>query len=90
MQILVISDIHANLAAFEAVLADASGKWEQIWCLGDVIGYGPNPNECVALLRKHNHICLTGNHDWAALGKLDIKDFNPEAITSRTLEPAVS
>lgn len=79
MRILVISDIHANLVAFETVLADAAGKWDKIYCLGDVIGYGPNPNECVELLREHEHICLTGNHDWAALGKLDIKDFNPEA-----------
>lgn len=82
MRILVISDIHANLPAFETVLADAHGRWDRIWCLGDVIGYGPNPNECVALLREHDPVCLTGNHDWAALGKLDISDFNPEASTA--------
>jgi len=76
MQVLIISDIHANLAAFKAVLADAEGQWEQIWCLGDIIGYGPNPNECVSLLREQNHISLSGNHDWAALGKLDISSFN--------------
>jgi diadenosine tetraphosphatase ApaH/serine/threonine PP2A family protein phosphatase len=79
MRILVISDIHANLVALETVLADAGGAWEQIWCLGDLIGYGPRPNECVALLRTHNHISLSGNHDWAALGKLDVSEFNPEA-----------
>ncbi len=79
MRVLVISDIHANLAAFEAVLADAKDKWDIIWCLGDLIGYGPNPNECVALLREHNHISLSGNHDWAVLGKLDIATFNHEA-----------
>ena len=79
MRVLVISDIHANLAAFEAVLQDAKGKWDQIWCLGDVIGYGPDPNECVALLREQNHISLSGNHDWAVLGKMDITIFNPEA-----------
>jgi predicted phosphodiesterase len=79
MAILIISDIHANLAAFEAVLADAAGQWETIWCLGDTIGYGPNPNECVDLLREQEHISLSGNHDWAVLGKLDINSFNDEA-----------
>jgi diadenosine tetraphosphatase ApaH/serine/threonine PP2A family protein phosphatase len=78
MRILVVSDIHANLPAFQAVL-NAAGKWDQIWCLGDLVGYGPNPNECVALLREHDHISLSGNHDWAALDKLDIGDFNDDA-----------
>lgn len=79
MKILVISDIHANLTAFQAVLEDADDNWDEIWCLGDVIGYGPDPNECVALLREHTHITLTGNHDWAALGKLDVSTFNQDA-----------
>jgi predicted phosphodiesterase len=79
MRLLVISDIHANLAAFEAVLADARGHWDQIWCLGDLVGYGPDPNECVALLREHDHLALCGNHDWAVLGKLDINTFNEDA-----------
>lgn len=79
MRVLVISDIHANLAAFEAVLADAGGQWDIIWCLGDVIGYGPDPNECVSLLREHNHISLSGNHDWAVLNKLDVTTFNQVA-----------
>lgn len=79
MLILVISDIHANLNAFESVMEDAKGKWEKIWCLGDLVGYGPQPNECVSLIRQHDHISLSGNHDWAALGKLDINDFNEEA-----------
>ena len=79
MKILVISDIHANLTAFEAVLEDADDNWDEIWCLGDVIGYGPDPNECVALLREQPHITLTGNHDWAALGKLDVSTFNQDA-----------
>lgn len=82
MPILIISDIHANLAAFEAVLADANGQWDTIWCLGDIIGYGPNPNECIDLLRQHDHISLSGNHDWAVLGKLDINSFNDEAQTA--------
>jgi predicted phosphodiesterase len=82
MRVLVISDIHANLTAFEAVLTDAQNEWDIIWCLGDLIGYGPNPDECVALLREHEHISLSGNHDWAVLGKLDIKSFNREARTA--------
>jgi len=82
MRVLVISDIHANLPAFETVLEDAEGQWDRIWCLGDLVGYGPNPNECVALLRQHDHISLSGNHDWAALDKLDINDFNEEAQTA--------
>jgi diadenosine tetraphosphatase ApaH/serine/threonine PP2A family protein phosphatase len=79
MRVLVISDIHANLAAFEAALADAQGQWEQIWCLGDLIGYGPDPNECVDLLRQHDHLSLSGNHDWAVLGKLEVESFNKDA-----------
>ncbi len=79
MRVLVISDIHANLAAFEAVLEDARGQWEFVWCLGDVVGYGPDPNECCELLRSLPHLCLAGNHDWAALGRLTLDDFNTEA-----------
>jgi predicted phosphodiesterase len=79
MRVLVISDIHANLAAFEAVLADAAGKYETIWFLGDLVGYGPDPDECVSLMREQPHMSLCGNHDWAVLDKLDIEGFNPEA-----------
>jgi predicted phosphodiesterase len=79
MRLLIISDIHANLTAFDTVLAHASGQWDQVWCLGDVIGYGPDPEACVARLRELNHISLSGNHDWAVLDKLDISTFNVEA-----------
>jgi predicted phosphodiesterase len=79
MRYLLISDVHANLAAFEAVLEDAEGLYDQIWCLGDMVGYGPDPNECVELLLTLDHVCIAGNHDWAVLGKLDIDDFNPDA-----------
>jgi len=79
MRVLVISDIHANLAALESVLEDA-GQVDAIWCLGDVVGYGPDPNACIELLRGLNpQHWLAGNHDWAALGKLDIAEFNPLA-----------
>lgn len=81
MRYAILGDIHGNLSAFEAVLADieAQGGAEEIWCLGDVVGYGPDPRGCIALLRQHEHVCVAGNHDWAAIGKVDIEDFNPEA-----------
>jgi predicted phosphodiesterase len=80
MHVLVVTDIHSNLAALRTVLADA-GPVDEIWCLGDLVGYGPQPNECIDLLRQHEPhlLCIPGNHDWAALGKLDISDFNPDA-----------
>lgn len=79
MRILIISDIHANLTAFQAVLGHTHNQWDTIWFLGDLVGYGPDPNECVQELQKHSHIALSGNHDQAVLGKLDIKSFNREA-----------
>lgn len=79
MRILVISDIHANYVAFDTVLKHAKGQWDYVWCLGDVVGYGPMPNECVDTLRSLPHLCLAGNHDWAALDRLDIRTFNPDA-----------
>ncbi|MDD2921168.1 MAG: metallophosphoesterase family protein [Anaerolineales bacterium] len=78
MRILVISDIHSNLAALDAVIKDA-GAFEQIWCLGDVVGYGPEPNECISRLREYNLICLAGNHDLAVAGKTALWDFTPDA-----------
>jgi diadenosine tetraphosphatase ApaH/serine/threonine PP2A family protein phosphatase len=80
MRIGIISDIHANDVALETVL-QAMGPVDRLWCLGDMVGYGPNPNESVARLLQQPslEICLTGNHDWAALGKIDLNDFNPEA-----------
>ncbi|MCD6291628.1 MAG: metallophosphoesterase family protein [Anaerolineae bacterium] len=82
MRVLILSDIHANLAALEAVLEDAEQfDYEEVWCLGDVVGYGPNPNECIEQLRRlpTRLVCVAGNHDWAVLGRLDIADFNLEA-----------
>jgi predicted phosphodiesterase len=78
MRCAIISDIHGNLDALEAVLADA-GRVDEIWCLGDLVGYGPQPNECVDLLRRRAAICIAGNHDWAAIGRMDTVEFNPEA-----------
>ncbi len=82
MRVLVISDIHANLTALEAVLADA-GEVEATWCLGDLVGYGPDPNECVERIRGlPNLVCLLGNHDAAALNQIDVDAFNSEARSS--------
>ena len=81
MRILVLSDIHGNLAALESVLAAATGQYDTIWCLGDVVGYGPRPNECIALVREKAAVCVMGNHDWAVLGRpgINVDDFNPQA-----------
>ena len=81
MRVLVISDIHANLAALETVLAAAAGQYDTVWCLGDVVGYGPKPNECIELVREHASFCAIGNHDWAVLGRpgINVDDFNPQA-----------
>ncbi len=78
MRYLIISDIHANRPALEAVLKDAGG-FDAIWCLGDLVGYGPDPNECVERIQDFDHICLAGNHDWAALGRLSLDNFNLDA-----------
>jgi len=81
MRHLVVADIHSNLAAFQTVIDDARQQegFDSIWCLGDVVGYGPDPHDCIALLRRYKHICIAGNHDLAAAGKLDTRDFNDEA-----------
>lgn len=82
MRSLVISDIHANLTALETVLEDA-GEVEQVWCLGDVVGYGPSPNECIQRVQNlPNVTCIMGNHDSASIGQIDIHTFNPEARVS--------
>lgn len=80
MRIGIISDIHANLVALEKVI-QVMGSVDQLWCLGDVVGYGPNPNECIEFLlaQRHLEICLTGNHDYAVIGKLELADFNTDA-----------
>jgi predicted phosphodiesterase len=87
MRVLVISDIHANLTALDEVLADAASlQWlgqagfDVIWSLGDIVGYGPWPNECIQRLQQFGgHVRVAGNHDWAALGHLDLEEFNREA-----------
>ncbi len=83
MRIAVISDIHANLHALEAVLAAIEAEHvDEIWCLGDTVGYGPRPNECVALVRERTSICLAGNHDLVVLGRIDRSAFAGEAAAA--------
>jgi len=84
MRYAIIGDIHSNLEAFETVLrdADVKGGFDKIWCLGDVVGYGPDPNECIERLCQFEHVCVAGNHDWAAIGKLSLSEFNPDAAAA--------
>jgi predicted phosphodiesterase len=84
MRCAIIADIHSNLAALTAVLDDIEhgGGADEIWCLGDIVGYGPDPRECLAILRKTIDICVAGNHDWAAVGKISTSDFNPDAAAA--------
>src|SRR5260221_13696232 len=87
MRYAIFSDIHANLEALEAVLAkiDEIAKEEpidQIWFLGDLVGYGPDPNECIVTLRARTDVIIAGNHDWAAVGKIDLEDFSAAARIS--------
>jgi diadenosine tetraphosphatase ApaH/serine/threonine PP2A family protein phosphatase len=80
MRVAVISDIHANLQALEAVLGAIDREQpDEMWCLGDLVGYGPRPNECCRLVRERADLCLVGNHDLVALGSLGVEDFNPDA-----------
>jgi diadenosine tetraphosphatase ApaH/serine/threonine PP2A family protein phosphatase len=83
MRVLIISDIHANLTALETVLNDA-GTTDEIWCLGDMVGYGPNPNEVIERLRglPNLAVCMLGNHDVAILGEMNFAVFNTEARKS--------
>jgi predicted phosphodiesterase len=84
MRILVFSDIHSNLTALEAVLA-AAGNVDAYWCLGDLVGYGPDANECIAVVRDlPNLVCVRGNHDAATLGEVDQNTFNHEASLAIT------
>jgi diadenosine tetraphosphatase ApaH/serine/threonine PP2A family protein phosphatase len=80
VRIAAITDVHANLPALEAVLeaVDATGI-EEIWCLGDVVGYGVEPDACADLVRERCQVCLVGNHDLAVLGALDISSFSEAA-----------
>ena len=79
MRVLILTDVHANLEALESVLADAAGQYDEIWNLGDTVGYGPNPVECIDRLNDVAKIQLSGNHDLACAGTVSTDDFNPVA-----------
>lgn len=79
----IISDIHGNLEALRAVLSDISDRGIRIiYCLGDIVGYGPNPNECCDLVQKSCLNSVAGNHDWAACGKISCEEMNPYAAAA--------
>jgi predicted phosphodiesterase len=80
LRVAVISDVHGNLPALEAVLEEAgTAGFDELWCLGDIVGYGARPRECLALVRERAAICLAGNHDLVVSGVLDIDQFTAEA-----------
>jgi diadenosine tetraphosphatase ApaH/serine/threonine PP2A family protein phosphatase len=79
----VLSDVHSNRPALESVLgAVAEAEVDQVWCLGDVVGYGADPDACTALIRERCDVCLVGNHDLAVLGGLDISSFSETAAAA--------
>ena len=83
MRVCVISDIHGNAAALEAALdAIADEEPDAIWCLGDIVGYGPRPNECCQIVAERADVCLSGNHDLGVLGEIDLSDFHGDAAAS--------
>lgn len=81
MRVLVVSDIHSNAVALETVLNDAHGSYDIVWNLGDTIGYGPRPNECMARMLDLDAVMIAGNHDLACIGsnKVNIHEFNIDA-----------
>ncbi len=81
MRALIISDVHSNLEAFDAVLADADacGGYHVVWFLGDLVGYAADPGPCIARLRSLQHVAIAGNHDHAVTGKLNPDLFNGAA-----------
>jgi diadenosine tetraphosphatase ApaH/serine/threonine PP2A family protein phosphatase len=83
MRVAVISDVHANYHALEAVLKEIdAARVDAVWCLGDTVGYGPRPNECCDLVRDRAGHCLVGNHDLVVLGELTVNEFNDEAAAA--------
>lgn len=84
MRILILGDIHSNLEAFQAVLrhAESSGGFDHLWCLGDTVGYGPDPGPCIDLLCQYGPLTVAGNHDHAVVGLADVELFTPYAAES--------
>jgi len=96
MRYLILSDIHANITALDTVLAASDGDWDKIVCLGDIVGYGPDPNEAIDRIRALGCVTIRGNHDKAIAGITEAEDFNPiaraamlwsrEQLTDKNLE----
>jgi predicted phosphodiesterase len=83
MKVAIISDIHGNRQAFEAVLDDiVDESVSEVWCLGDLVGYGADPDACVDLARDNTDVCLAGNHDLAVAGKIPLDEFSRGAALS--------
>jgi predicted phosphodiesterase len=83
MRVGVISDIHGNAAALETVLdALEQEKPDTVWCLGDLVGYGPEPNGCCELVAHRADLCLVGNHDLGVLGAIPLDEFSPDAAAA--------
>src|SRR3979411_1188381 len=92
MKIAIVSDIHGNRHAFEAVL-DAIEETDctELWCLGDLVGYGAEPDACVELARRHTAICLAGNHDLGVTGAIPLEDFSRgAALAARWTQSTIS
>jgi diadenosine tetraphosphatase ApaH/serine/threonine PP2A family protein phosphatase len=84
MRIALIADVHSNLEALEAVLRDATRRRpvDAWWCLGDIVGYGPDPTACLERVRELGALCIAGNHDWGAVGKVALTEFNAAAAAA--------
>jgi predicted phosphodiesterase len=94
MRLAIVSDIHGNRHAFEAVLeAVAESDCDELWCLGDLVGYGADPDACVELARTNAAVCLAGNHDLGVCGRLALEEFSRGAAlaarwTQATIAPS--
>jgi predicted phosphodiesterase len=92
VRVAVVSDIHGNRQAFEAVLHEiGESSCQEMWCLGDLVGYGADPDACVELARKHAAICLAGNHDLVVRGELPLEEFSRgAALAARWTQQTIS
>jgi len=86
LKALIVSDVHSNLEAFTSVIQDADvlTGFDQIWSLGDLVGYGPDPAAVIDLIQEYDNCCVAGNHDLASIGKLSLEAFNAHAAAANT------
>ena len=92
MRVAIVSDIHGNRHAFEAVLDEIElSECSEMWCLGDLVGYGAEPDACVDLARRHAAVCLAGNHDMGVRGDLPLEEFSRgAALAARWTSETIS